>query len=251
MDHANEYNVDGSLLGLGEYILLEILNEMKLPQDAQQFLAVCRKIHQLQTHPRFAKIIQSITQITPAFVIKEERQGRAEGNQFLHSDENQYCTIAIDPVIKEGIVRIEIVFENTIGRWHRIIGIADESCSFAAGDRPQDNGNEEKTVRYWSYIGTIEHITKWIEGNDEYVDGERIAVEVDMTTSPRRVTFFVDDIEQQNSVIGIPEAIRFLASIQTPSSSFTVIKFERLIKSSAQGVVESEVFEWGKEWKNK
>ncbi|KAA6396178.1 MAG: hypothetical protein EZS28_008291 [Streblomastix strix] len=206
MDHASEYNVDGGLLGLGEYFLLEILNEMKLPQDVQQFLILCRKIHKLQTHTRFAKIIQSIMQITPVFIIKEPSQGIAEKNKFIHQNKDGPCTVAIDPIIREGIVRIEIVFEKT-GGW-RTIGVADASCSFAAGKGPSADGNKEKTVRYWCYNGCLDHITNDIKGNQEYADEQKIAVEVDMTTAPRRVTFFVDDIEQPNFVIGIPEDIR-------------------------------------------
>ncbi|KAA6365266.1 MAG: hypothetical protein EZS28_039207 [Streblomastix strix] len=98
-------------------------------------------------------------------------------------------------------------------------------------------------------LGCLDHITNDIKGNQEYADEQKIVVEVNMTTVPRRVTFFVDDIEQPNFVIGIPEAIRFWTNIYNESSSFTVIKFERLIKSSTKGVLGSKALEWGKEWK--
>ncbi|KAA6344343.1 MAG: hypothetical protein EZS28_052247 [Streblomastix strix] len=70
-----------------------------------------------------------------------------------------------------------------------------------------------------------------------------------MTTVPRRATFFVNDVEQPNFVIGIPEAIRFWVFTTNPSSSFTITKFERLIQSTAKGVEGSKALEWGKEWK--
>ncbi|KAA6325905.1 MAG: hypothetical protein EZS28_054016, partial [Streblomastix strix] len=111
----------------------------RTPRDVQQFLVVCRKIYQLLQHPRYPNIIQSITQLTPAFIIKEAKQGRLEGMKFFHSDKDEDCTIAIDPVIKEGIVRFEIVFENT--RLWISIGIADASCSFAAGNGPWEDEN--------------------------------------------------------------------------------------------------------------
>ncbi|KAA6361634.1 MAG: hypothetical protein EZS28_042838, partial [Streblomastix strix] len=108
MDELSDYNVSGSLLGLGQFILFEILCEMTLPQDARQFLVVCKKIYQLLEHPRYWKIIQSKFQITPMFIIKKESQGKQQGNKFVHSDKNDWCTIAIDPAIKDGNVRFEV-----------------------------------------------------------------------------------------------------------------------------------------------
>ncbi|KAA6353943.1 MAG: hypothetical protein EZS28_050530, partial [Streblomastix strix] len=85
-------------------------------------------------------------QIPPGFIIKESWQGRSDGNKFFHSDKNVCCTIAIDPVISEGIVRIEVVFENTEG-YSRSIGYADASCSFAAGKGPWDDETEALTTQ--------------------------------------------------------------------------------------------------------
>ncbi|KAA6380898.1 MAG: hypothetical protein EZS28_023573 [Streblomastix strix] len=246
MDRLSDYNVVGSLLGLGEFILLEILCEMEIPQDAQQFLVLCRKTFKLLIHPRFMRIIQSIIEIQPIFIIKEFRLGRSDQNIFIHSDEIDNCTIAMNPVIIEGIVKIQIMFDNNEG-WGSCIGIADASCSFAAGDGPGDYENRFKTVGYYSH-GCFDHIiTSETKGNQKYEDGQRIAVEVDMTTVPRKATFFVDDIEQPNFVIGIPEAVRFWVYTYNKSSSFSIIRFERLIKSTSQGVYGSKELQWGKE----
>ncbi|KAA6360688.1 MAG: hypothetical protein EZS28_043785 [Streblomastix strix] len=92
------------------------------------------------------------------------------------------------------------------------------------------------TIRYY-WDGEISHIT-WGPQNQEYSDGQKVEIEVDMTTVPRRVTFFVDDVEQPNYAIGIPSEIRF----------WVLTKFERLIKSSAKGVEGSKALEWGKKW---
>ncbi|KAA6365728.1 MAG: hypothetical protein EZS28_038744, partial [Streblomastix strix] len=69
-----------------------------------------------------------------------------------------------------------------------------------------------------------------------------------MTCRPRRLTFFVDDVEQKQYIINIPEAIRFWSFIQVPNSSFRVTRFERRSSSSAHGVTGSIGLEWGKEW---
>ncbi|KAA6371900.1 MAG: hypothetical protein EZS28_032574 [Streblomastix strix] len=70
-----------------------------------------------------------------------------------------------------------------------------------------------------------------------------------MTSDPRKIVFYVDDIEQPNYVIGIPSEIRFWAYIYYKSSSFTVTKFERLVQFTSQAVNGTNAFEWGKEWK--
>ncbi|KAA6403734.1 MAG: hypothetical protein EZS28_000753 [Streblomastix strix] len=247
MDYLSDYKVVGSLLGLGKFILLEILSEMTLPQDARQFLVVCKKIYQLLEHPRYWKIIQSIIQITPIFIVKEAWQGKQQEMKFIHSINIDYCTIAIDPVIKEGIVRFEVKFENS-GGWGRRIGIADASCSFAAGSHPTNDGNDKKTVSYWGYGGDINHITNDTKRNGRYEDGQRISAIVDMTSNPRKVIFYVDDIEQPNFVIGIPSQIRFWALTYYRYSSFTVTKFERLVQFIQQGIVGSKALQWGKSW---
>ncbi|KAA6403934.1 MAG: hypothetical protein EZS28_000547 [Streblomastix strix] len=225
MDHESEYNIDGSLLGLGPDILLDLMSEMKLPQDIQQILVSF--------------------QITPIFIIKESYQGKQVENKFIHSDEDQLCTITIDPIISEGIVRIEIILENTGGIGYSM-GIADTSCSFTVRKAPLQEENREKIVSY-SCFGNLDHITRGPK-NQRYYVGQKVGIEVDMTTVPRKVTFFVDDVEQPNYVIGIPSEIRFWAYIYFGRSSFTVTKFERLIKSSAKGVEGSKVLEWGKTW---
>ncbi|KAA6372379.1 MAG: hypothetical protein EZS28_032094 [Streblomastix strix] len=115
MDHASDYNVEGGLLSLGEFIFLELLSEMELPQDVQQFLILNKKTFKLILHPRYTKIMQSIIQISPGFIIKKAQQGRSDGNKFIHSDQEESCTLAINPIIREGIVRIEVMFENTGG----------------------------------------------------------------------------------------------------------------------------------------
>ncbi|KAA6396312.1 MAG: hypothetical protein EZS28_008161 [Streblomastix strix] len=206
MDHVSEYNVEGGLIRLGEFIFLELLSEMELPQDVRQFLILNKKTFELILHPRYARIIQSITQIAPVFLIKEAWQGSSDGNKFIHSDEDNYCTIAIDPIIKEGIVRIEVIFKNTGSC--RCIGIADASCSFEANKLSKDDGNDKKTICY-SGAGQLNQQGWFTNAYQSYFDGQRIAAEVDMTTIPRRLTFFVSDVEQPVQVISIPSAIRF------------------------------------------
>ncbi|KAA6392147.1 MAG: hypothetical protein EZS28_012326 [Streblomastix strix] len=167
------------MLGLGEYILLEIISEMIFPQDVQQFLVFKQYLHSLQR--------------------------------------------------KHGM------------------GIADASCSFAVGKGPSEDGNKKKTVRYF-WDGELDHITNITHGSGSYEDGQRISAIVDMTSNPRKVVFYVDDIEQPNYVIKIPSEIRFWACTYGISSSFKVTKFQRLIQFTSQRDAGSKALKWGKSW---
>ncbi|KAA6353277.1 MAG: hypothetical protein EZS28_051196, partial [Streblomastix strix] len=62
---------------------------------------------------------------------------------------------------------------------------------------------------YLRWNGYLDHITYYTKGNRRHKDGQRISAIVDMTSNPRKVVFYVDDIEQPNFVIGIPSEIRF------------------------------------------
>jgi hypothetical protein len=58
-DVPAEYNVIGGFIELGEYIHLEILNEMDDLPDVQQLIGVNKKTFQLKYHPRFREVIEN------------------------------------------------------------------------------------------------------------------------------------------------------------------------------------------------
>ncbi|KAA6353298.1 MAG: hypothetical protein EZS28_051175, partial [Streblomastix strix] len=53
MTVPKEYNVQGSLNGLGLDILLEVLTETPSEKDAQRLVAVSKQTLKLKDHPRF------------------------------------------------------------------------------------------------------------------------------------------------------------------------------------------------------
>ncbi|KAA6398231.1 MAG: hypothetical protein EZS28_006244 [Streblomastix strix] len=69
-----------------------------------------------------------------------------------------------------------------------------------------------------------------------------------MTSNPRRAVFFVDGVEQKNSVVNIPEAIRFFVYVKRLNSSFKITRFERIPVSFARGTQGSKQWKWGKDW---
>ncbi|KAA6376908.1 MAG: hypothetical protein EZS28_027565 [Streblomastix strix] len=69
-----------------------------------------------------------------------------------------------------------------------------------------------------------------------------------MESKPRRAVFFIDGVQQKNSVVNIPNAVRFYVYVSKPNSSFQVTRFERLPVSSARGVPGSRQWYWGTNW---
>ncbi|KAA6369141.1 MAG: hypothetical protein EZS28_035332, partial [Streblomastix strix] len=164
-----------------------------------------------------------------------------------HDNTGGKCTITSDPIISDGIVYYESVFEKH-DRYNFGIGIADSTVVFQPNKEPGEDENKGKTVRYWR-SGQLWHINVYgSPWNQNFVCGQRIGAEVNMSSSPRKLTFFIDDVEQQYYVINIPQAIRFWSYIYDPNSSFRVTRFERRSSSSAHRVKGSRGLEWGKEW---
>ncbi|KAA6377504.1 MAG: hypothetical protein EZS28_026968 [Streblomastix strix] len=129
-------------------------------------------------------------------------------NKFIHSGTHDHTTIAFNPEIRKGVYRFEVTFQHATFDYS--IGIADTTVQFAPGKEPENHLYHSKTVRYFRN-GTFDHLTDNIVlGNATFnKDGMRVSAEVDMLKIPRKVTFFVDGVEQPNYVIGIPSAVRF------------------------------------------
>ncbi|KAA6359483.1 MAG: hypothetical protein EZS28_044990, partial [Streblomastix strix] len=162
--------------------------------------------------------------------------GSADGSIFKITSENNIdSTVLVDPVINSGITYFEVIFRDHEGGQFRM-GVADAKLSFGAGEAPQEYGS----------IGDLLHIGTTTKGNTKYLCGQRVGVEVDMKSTPRTVTFFVDDIEQPNRIVGVPAAIRFFAFISISNSSFEIKRLKRRFQSSARGVKGTRSLEWGK-----
>ncbi|KAA6383813.1 MAG: putative G2-specific protein kinase nim-1, partial [Streblomastix strix] len=169
-----------------------------------------------------------------------------EQNTFIHTDENENDSVVLfDPVISKGIYKIKILKVNKLDG----VGIADQSVNYKRNERPDDSEYENKIVNFDS-SGKIKHQKDQIEGNtDFYSNNQSVAMEINMDSNPRMLTFFVDDKEQPNFVIDIPNSIRFWAYFYILNAQFKVIGFEKLSSPSAKHGPGSRGFEFGKKWK--
>ncbi|KAA6374824.1 MAG: hypothetical protein EZS28_029649 [Streblomastix strix] len=108
-----------------------------------------------------------------------------------------------------------------------------------------DNGDLEHVIR----CDHGRQVSCPVEGNQSFDCGQRVSVEIDLKSSPRKAVLFIDGVQQKNYVIGIPKKIRVFAFVQQKGSSFHVTEFERLAYSSARIDTNSVAWKWGKDWK--
>ncbi|KAA6367875.1 MAG: hypothetical protein EZS28_036598, partial [Streblomastix strix] len=166
-----------------------------------------------------------------------------EQNTFIHTDENQnYSVVLFDPMISKGIYKIKILNISQVG-------IADQTVQYKRNKRPDDSKFENIIVNFDSN-GQIKHQQDLIEGNSKFwLDNQSVSMEINMDSNLRMLTFFVDDKEQPNFVIDIPNSVRFWAYFFQLNAQFKVIGFEKLSSPSAKHGPGSHAFEFGKKWK--
>ncbi|KAA6376662.1 MAG: putative other/NEK protein kinase, partial [Streblomastix strix] len=201
------------------------------------------------------KVLQILRSVPPSLnpnmlvgIIPNKQYAYQEGLKIIRTNKYGRCsTVAFNPIISSGIVRFGGFFERHSGLSF-MIGIADSSAVFGSDEGPSSGENDKKTVRY-SMDGSISHIGPIIPGNSRIELNKSVSCEVNMNISPRTLTFFYDNQEQRLSVRKIPNSIRFYIYLFAPNSSFTINRFENVQYSSAKGVSNGKVFEWGKEWK--
>ncbi|KAA6402738.1 MAG: hypothetical protein EZS28_001729 [Streblomastix strix] len=157
---------------------------------------------------------------------------------------NGQSTILFDPVIKKGIVKFEVQSLHNLME----LGTAEESVRYGRNEEPYANAllGGGKIVRY-NWMGNISHIGDSIQGNAEFHTGDRVALELNMDSNLRTLTFFVNDVEQPIFLINIPAAVR--AYLFQKDQAFEVLKFEAISEPTAKHAKGTRAFVYGTEWK--
>ncbi|KAA6385575.1 MAG: hypothetical protein EZS28_018898 [Streblomastix strix] len=170
---------------------------------------------------------------------------RIEGSTLTNTS-GYSSTIQFDPVIKSGICRLELLnIKNLQG-----FGIADESAKFSRNQMPQQIAQGDSKVVYYEFCqGLIHHKGEWISGNSGIKEASSVIMELNMNSSPRTLSFYVDGVEQKNYITYIPPAVRFWAYLQLKNSSFKVIDFMQISYPIAKHKEGSVSWEWGQKWK--
>ncbi|KAA6362963.1 MAG: hypothetical protein EZS28_041510, partial [Streblomastix strix] len=183
-------------------------------------------------------------------IFPDQVTAQQQGNVIIHALDNyDNSTVAYNPIVTNGIVRFEGKFQNHKEFPYKI-GIADASVVFGSKKDPADNEYNGKIVCYQNN-GNLNHINKkGIAGNCKIEDGQTVALEVNMTSSPRTLTFFINGQQQPISVCNIPPSIRFWINLCVQNQTFTLTRFERINSPSTTGVQNSKVMQWGQNWKS-
>ncbi|KAA6376890.1 MAG: hypothetical protein EZS28_027583, partial [Streblomastix strix] len=186
--------------------------------------------------------------IEPQAIFPDQVTAQQQGNVIIHALNNyDNSTVAYNPIVTNGIVRFEGAFQKYSDFSYKI-GIADSSVVFGSKKDPADNEYDGKTVCYQNN-GCITHMNnKEIAGNALIEDGQTVALEVNMTSSPRTLTFFINGQQQPISVCNIPPSIRFWINLCVQNQTFTLTRFERINSPSRTGVQNSKVMQWGQNW---
>ncbi|KAA6395974.1 MAG: hypothetical protein EZS28_008500 [Streblomastix strix] len=229
-------------------------------QDFQSFIAEFQHLSEKDRIKRLWALIGQMTlalnnlhslgfahrNLKPSNIFINQNDGsvRFGAQKFYHAQSNNHnVTISVDPVVDSGIIYFENVFKDHEGIFDFAVGLAEQTVTFMPDKKPQDDGNDKKIVAYWSN-GCIRYSDKKIFGNSKFKCGQKIGMEINMDVEPRTLFFFVDDVQQKNYVIGIPDALRFWSFIQKDNSSYTISLFERRGASCVQDIEGSTAWEY-------
>ncbi|KAA6395144.1 MAG: hypothetical protein EZS28_009332 [Streblomastix strix] len=148
------------------------------------------------------------------------------GSVFTSKSDN-HSVILFEPPIKSGIVKFEVqAMYQLFG-----LGIAQDPAKFQRNEGPQVVGKDR--MIFYICDGQIAFADEGIEGNAEFDKGNYVALELNMDSNPRTLSFFIDDEEQKNYITDIPESVSFWVFLFEINSSFKVTKFERLCEATA------------------
>ncbi|KAA6396142.1 MAG: hypothetical protein EZS28_008329 [Streblomastix strix] len=209
MTVPKEYNIIDGIIGLGPDIMLEILTETINIIDFQQLIVT-------QLFPINSPCLEDLIY---------------DRDIYIHAKENDnYTTIVFNPIIIKGIAKIQILNISKL----QGIGIADGHIHYDRNQCPSDAGFNN--ILCFFHTGDLVHVGDFNAWNTPFNSGDSVAMELNMDSNPRSITFFVNNVEQINCIINIPEAVRFWAYFLQPSSSFQVIKFEYLSQPTAKHI---------------
>ncbi|KAA6392741.1 MAG: hypothetical protein EZS28_011737 [Streblomastix strix] len=132
----------------------------------------------------------------------------------------------------------------------KAVGIADETVHYKRHEWFDARGYDK--IVYCFREGWLRHSGQFgVKGNAEFDnDGDRVAMELNMDSNPRALTFYVNDVEQPIFVTNIPEAVRFYVFLMEEDQSFKVLKFEALSAPIAVHGTGSRSLDYESEWKS-
>ncbi|KAA6402280.1 MAG: hypothetical protein EZS28_002192 [Streblomastix strix] len=241
MSDLIEYNVEGGILGLGEFILLEIAFYLIDLEDVQQVVSLCKKTFKLKDHVRFHKSIDNKINIPISITIPTyySEQYTKKENEFTYTSKNFGCkTFPIDQIITNGLYRCEF----KVNKAGSSFGVMKSGLIIPFGKgcgwEPQ-----AKDTAYQNQEGYLYQNRSNIGGNQELKDGDIVAIEVNMAP-PRTATLFTNGKQQPVFVNNIPESVQFFFTLSDNNYSTTVLSLKRLEASTSANITGAKEVKW-------
>ncbi|KAA6387698.1 MAG: hypothetical protein EZS28_016774, partial [Streblomastix strix] len=243
MSVPSEYNVINGLLGLGEYILLEIFSELRLVSNAVQFLGVCKQTYQLMNHARFSKIIETLSY--PINIINKDSHYikfvDIDGVQKqINKKKDDYSTISLTQVLENGIWTLETMFLNMGGR---AIGIVRDSYDIPANT---DYSAYPHTYNIAAFCGgqvkPVWYQGQEIVGNAKFKDNQILRLEFDSFKGT--LILFINNIQQPVYFSEIKMKVRFIISMNYAGSICIIRLLKKLKKPTSAHIANQKAIQW-------
>ncbi|KAA6391069.1 MAG: hypothetical protein EZS28_013403 [Streblomastix strix] len=211
-----EFNVIGGLLGLGEYILLDVLSEIRLVSNAVQFLDYPISI--INKEPDCIELIDI-----------DGVQKKIQKNKYYT------CTISLVQVLNNGIWTMEALFQNTKG-YGVAIGIVRDSYDIPARAcycyQPHTDHIAAFSGRNSPY--PVWYKDKGTYGNAGFDDNQILRLEFDSFKGT--LILFIDNVQQPVYFSGIKEKVRFIIYMNQDGTSCTFMSLKQLIAPTSKQI---------------
>ncbi|KAA6385138.1 MAG: hypothetical protein EZS28_019335, partial [Streblomastix strix] len=81
--------------------------------------------------------------------------------------------------------------------------------------------------------GALIHSGDRVYTKSRYETGDHIGLELNMETSPRTLSLFINGVLQKDIIRNIPKQVRIMVYLAKKENSFKVLQFERIPTSAA------------------
>ncbi|KAA6381465.1 MAG: hypothetical protein EZS28_023008 [Streblomastix strix] len=222
MTVPKEYNVICGLLGLGPDIMLELLSEIRLVQNAVQFLDYPISI--INKDPGYVELID--IDVIQKMIIK-----RINGD----------CTISLIQVIDNGIWSLEAMFQNT-GGYGVAIGIVRNSYDIPANARYYQKPAIDHIAAFRGRYLPVQYKGQRSNGSDSFKDNQILRLEFDSFKGT--LILFIDNVQQPVYFSGIKEKVRFIVYMYNDGSYCTIRSLKQLISPTSKRVANQFAIQW-------
>ncbi|KAA6385937.1 MAG: hypothetical protein EZS28_018538 [Streblomastix strix] len=243
----SEFNIIDGIVGLGPDILLEILNEIRILRDFQQVICSCKKIYNLQNHPRFQSIKEQFKYLPIAIHnIDSTRFDFVDIDGIkkkIIKKQNGWNGISLSGVLNDGIYSIEVEFKETRVN-DGALGIVRDSYDIPYGEDISISPRIDNIAVFGgsSWYNKVWHKDSRIIGNSPIQEGQIIKLEYD--SNKRTLICFIDGVQQPVYINGINEKVRFLISTYYTESTITIHSFKRLSETTSGHISGEIAVQW-------